>query len=143
MSYEEKSRKRKFIDEENQEDNLQPKESNSAYRKRLKMELKEKRRAFNSYPHTPSGGAEKTGPNNRRNNSEPASPIDPNHNLSVFSVTRYTTSATTTILAEKSSNNFEVTSNSTLMQLFLQESYRGKRKIDSNDERKVQQEEEE
>jgi len=97
VSYEE-SRKRKFIDEENQEDNFQPKESDSVRRKRLKLELKEKRRAYNSYPHTPSIGAEKTEPNNRRNNSEPASPIDPNLNISVFSVTRY---STTTILAVK------------------------------------------
>ena len=90
VSYEER-RKRKYVAEDNQEENFQPKESDSGRRKRLKLELKEKRRAYNSYPHTPTREAEKAGPSNRRNISEPASPIDPNLNLSVFSVTRYST----------------------------------------------------
>ncbi len=92
VSYEERRKRKHVADDENQEEKLQPKESGSARRKRLRLELKEKRRAYNSYPHTPistSGGTGKTGPKNRRNISEPVSPADSNLNLSVFDVTRY------------------------------------------------------
>ena len=58
-------------------------ESDSARRKRLKLELKDKRRAFRSYPHTPTGPFLP-----RRNPSEPSSPFG-DFDLSVFSVTRY------------------------------------------------------
>ena len=62
-------------------------ESDSAKRKRIKLELKEKRRAFRSYPHTPTGPFLP-----RRNPSEPVSPFG-DLDLSVFSVTRYFTSS--------------------------------------------------
>jgi hypothetical protein len=84
VSYQD-TRKRKHVAEE--EEVVEP---DSAKRKRLKLELKEKRRAFRSFPHTPTTPNEfGSGRRGRKNFSEPASPFDPNLDLSVFSVTRY------------------------------------------------------
>jgi hypothetical protein len=79
VSYDE-HRKRKRVDRKE----YSPPESESAKKKRLRLELKEKRRAFRSYPHTPTGPTLV-----RENTSEPGSPIPTDLDLSVFSVTRF------------------------------------------------------
>ena len=101
VTYDEGRRKRKHVPqpeathepEMQYENSFTPRESDSGKRKRLKLELKEKKRKFRSFPHTPNMqmNSNELGPYRaRRNATEPASPIeiDPSLNLSVFSVTR-------------------------------------------------------